>query len=266
LDKQKAPARSTGPLADTLSEAAVRDWQNQMVHRAITRLQSAAARYENSRLHLDCSPAVSAEDSIHEMGAQWLYESWSGLIEGQSASAEMLSRAANQQQELPLEQSSIRQPERGVTDTAMRPITDVTQAPRAEQVRDWNLDSPARARRTSVSEEFSTRGVGLVPSANAHDGAADAADSWLQPATAVARELAEELISSSHDEIWVPSPVASMRTGTSQRSGLASASLTRSDVPLLHRQELDGPEDLSGFSSRMKRVLDEEARRYGIDV
>ncbi|HET9179995.1 MAG TPA: hypothetical protein VFQ24_16695 [Terriglobia bacterium] len=253
-----------GTLDELLSEAAVRDWQNRLVRRAITRLRSAAAESGISYLYSNGPPASRAEEVTQRTDLHWLHESWSSLVEGQSATADVLSWAVNLQRDLPLEQAGVPQPEFGARRPDMQPTTSAAQTPGRAQPK---ASQPKLVSVAGWSELSNDGFPDSVPGADALAGQRNAAEPWLQTATTAARELAEELLSRAHDEIRVPSPVASMRTSASQKPRPTPAtSDTRTEMPLLHRQELDAPEDLSAFAGKMKRVLDEEARRYGIDV
>jgi hypothetical protein len=84
-------------------------------------------------------------------------------------------------------------------------------------------------------------------------------------ATAALQVLAEELLSKAHDEPWIPSLIPSSRPRGEAPGASTPATLTKTDIAP-PPADLDLGEDLSALSLRMRRVLNEEARRHGIDV
>jgi hypothetical protein len=84
-------------------------------------------------------------------------------------------------------------------------------------------------------------------------------------ALAALQVLGEELLSKAHDEPWVPSLIPSTRPRGEAPCVSTPAGLTKTEMAPLY-QDLDLGEDLTALSLKMRRVLDEEARRHGIDV
>jgi hypothetical protein len=91
------------------------------------------------------------------------------------------------------------------------------------------------------------------------------------------RELGQEVVSSLHDLPWTPSLEEPPQRGRqSQQSQAVPARLTQTHMLPLYEQDLDSGyaqdqgmdtgEDLSILSGKIKAILDEEARRHGIDV
>lgn len=76
--------------------------------------------------------------------------------------------------------------------------------------------------------------------------------------------MGEELLSKANDDLWVPSLIPSRRPGEAPYVS-SPASLARTEIAPLS-QDMDLGEDLTDLSVKMKRVLNEEARRHGIDV
>jgi hypothetical protein len=88
-----------------------------------------------------------------------------------------------------------------------------------------------------------------------------------QAAATEIRELGGEVLSQVHNMPWVPSLTGSEVPGIqSQPAQAAPASLTRTQMLPLYEQDFDAGEDLSVLSGKIKSILDEEARRHGIDV
>jgi hypothetical protein len=86
-------------------------------------------------------------------------------------------------------------------------------------------------------------------------------------ALAALQVLGEELLSKGNDVPWIPSLIPSRRSGQVGEAPCSSspATLTKTEIAPLH-QDLDLGEDLTALSLKMRRVLNEEARRHGIDV
>jgi hypothetical protein len=84
-------------------------------------------------------------------------------------------------------------------------------------------------------------------------------------AVAALQVLSEDLLSKAHDEPWLPSLIPSRRRGGETPRTSSPASLTKTEIAPPH-QDLDLGEDLTALSLKMKRVLNEEARRHGIGV
>jgi len=84
------------------------------------------------------------------------------------------------------------------------------------------------------------------------------------------RQLGESLISRGNDEpsmaLLLPSAQAREYANGNATPASAPACMSRTEMPPLNEQEMDFGEDLTELALRMKRVLDEEARRHGIDV
>jgi len=86
------------------------------------------------------------------------------------------------------------------------------------------------------------------------------------------RQLGESFLSRANDEpsmaLLLPSAQA-RESGNGNQAPATSgspASMSRTEMSPLNEQEMDFGEDLTSLALRMKRVLDEEARRHGIDV
>jgi hypothetical protein len=85
-------------------------------------------------------------------------------------------------------------------------------------------------------------------------------------ASEVVRQLATDLVALSHDDPWMPPLLPSVHAPREAPSGLAPAHLSRTEIAPLESDLEEPGEALAELASRMKRVLDEEARRHGIDV
>jgi hypothetical protein len=85
-------------------------------------------------------------------------------------------------------------------------------------------------------------------------------------ALAALQVMGEELLSKANDDLWVPSLLPSRRPeGREAPFASSPATLARTEIAPLS-QDMDLGEDLTALSLKMKRVLNEEARRHGIDV
>lgn len=83
-------------------------------------------------------------------------------------------------------------------------------------------------------------------------------------ALAALQVLGEELLSKTNDDLWMPLLIPSRRPGEAPCAS-SPASLAKTEIPPLG-QDMDLGEDLTTLSLKMRRVLNEEARRHGIDV
>jgi hypothetical protein len=82
----------------------------------------------------------------------------------------------------------------------------------------------------------------------------------IEPTAKVPRAFAET------QRIAPPSVVAELPPLLAPQAGDASPSVTTAQIQPTARQEAIPEEDLGGLASKIKRILDEEARRYGINV
>jgi hypothetical protein len=82
----------------------------------------------------------------------------------------------------------------------------------------------------------------------------------VEPTGKVPRAFAET------QRIAPPSVVAELPPLLAPQAGDASPSVTTAQIQPSARQEAIPEEDLGGLASKIKRILDEEARRYGINV
>ncbi|HEY9605389.1 MAG TPA: hypothetical protein V6C85_27540, partial [Allocoleopsis sp.] len=82
----------------------------------------------------------------------------------------------------------------------------------------------------------------------------------VEPTAKMPRAFAET------QRIAPPSVVAELPPLLAPQAGDASPSVTTAQIQPSARQEAIPEEDLGGLASKIKRILDEEARRYGINV
>ena len=80
------------------------------------------------------------------------------------------------------------------------------------------------------------------------------------------QETGEQLLSRAQDGQGTPVLVPSARRMGQRASSPAPAALTRTALSAPQHADSDWGEDLIWLSQKMKRVLEEEARRHGIDV
>lgn len=80
------------------------------------------------------------------------------------------------------------------------------------------------------------------------------------------QETGEQLLSRAQDSQGTPVLVPSVRRMGQRASSSTPAALTRTALSAPQHSDSDWGEDLIWLSQKMKRVLEEEARRHGIDV
>ncbi len=87
-----------------------------------------------------------------------------------------------------------------------------------------------------------------------------------QSTVATLREVGEELLSNVPGQACMPLLLPSAHAATQAPCGPPPASLTRTAMAPMYQQDFDSGDELAWLSLKMKRVLDEEARRHGIKV
>lgn len=87
-----------------------------------------------------------------------------------------------------------------------------------------------------------------------------------QSTVATLREVGEELLSNAAGQTCTPLLLPSAHAATQAPCGPPPASLTRTAILPLYEQEFESGDELTWLSQKMKRVLDEEARRHGIKI
>jgi hypothetical protein len=89
---------------------------------------------------------------------------------------------------------------------------------------------------------------------------------WAESRSSYAvQEFTQELITRANDAPWIPHAHAASSIAHATEPP-APARLSRTEVEPANQSILESGENLTALSSMMKRILDEEARRYGIEV
>jgi hypothetical protein len=166
-----------------------------------------------------------------------LPELWSQLVDGPAASHELLMQAA--------------------TTYVLSAASDVFSAAPAGCPSTPTVFIPARAPLETIA---APAGTGL--NATADTPALFPIPAAEQSTVATLREVGEELLSNACMPLLIPSA----HVATQAPCGPPPASLTRTAMASMYQQDFDSGDELAWLSLKMKRVLDEEARRHGIKV
>jgi hypothetical protein len=215
--------------AEPLPSGAVRQWRERLIHRT------------EHRLRFLKSFAPKGADTLS------LAEPWTTSVQGPQAASQLLLESAN--------------PETG----SERHL----KTPGAEDRSQRHLDvepiqhSPVKSTRT-IPAAVETMGPNPLVVEPTPERAANPAASELAHQHQAAQEipLIDEPFFRGHEGLWTPEGQRSPHSSPLARNGSNGLMSLESHVG----EDPDTGADLSVLSAKMKRILDEEARRHGIDV
>lgn len=176
----------------------------------------------------------------HALVARALIEQWSSVLTGPGASEELLLEASS---------ASLAAPVAGVS--AAAPTTVFTSV---------------------VSEAGSESATGSLAMVVAGTGSTELIDfpspraAPPEPVFAPTATLTEEIFFRSNDLIEWGNSAGSPRARTSVSTAATPVGASGGEFQSLEQRDLETGEDLAILSTKVKRILDEEARRYGIEV
>jgi hypothetical protein len=214
--------------APPVSVSTTRDWQDRINERVAARLTGSTF-----------GPASSSTSS------SYLAHQWMVPLDGPAASEELLTFAS-------AASARFEGPERSAApaNNSFSPL-----GPAHDRDGQPTPDLPMAAARMAQSAPV------LAPSEGT-----SAAPAWTESRSSYAvQEFTQELIARANDAPWVPHAHATSSISHATEP-TAPARLSRSEVEPANQSILESGENLTALSSMMKRILDEEARRYGIEV
>jgi len=223
-----SPPRADGPgraASVSLSPRAIRGWRERLAERVAARL-------------ILCGMGENNEPNVVA-----LPELWSQLVDGPTASLELLMQAA--------------------TADVFSATSDVCSASSAGCPSAPTVLMPPRAPAETITAPAGT-GLNTVADTPALFPIPIAAVE--QSTVATMREVGEELLSNVPGQACMPLLLPSAHAATQAPCGPPPASLTRTAMAPMYQQDFDSGDELAWLSLKMKRVLDEEARRHGIKV